>query len=255
MNSKARLIAIAIGALALAIAIAVWHGLSADETPAGKRPPLPRREPRGRPRPRRFPAPPSGPAAAAPNAPPDAAAPSAAVEATVARMNEAVLMAHLREVARTDSAQTIEIARAGNKKFPDSPDAPERYSILIHALITQDKLSEGRAEAEYMVNHFPDSSWVRRHRRLHRRPPPPQHPRQRRRPARVLLTLPLPPAAAPLFRCARASHVASRPGLASACVLFPARRLRCNFERQPTRRKKPTRGKGRPVEGRRRDRA
>ena len=76
-------------------------------------------------------------------------------------MNEAVLMARLREVARTDSAQTIEIARAGNKKFPDTPDAPERYSILIHALITQDKLSEGRAEAEYMVNHFPDSSWVR----------------------------------------------------------------------------------------------
>ena len=76
-------------------------------------------------------------------------------------MNEAVLMAHLREVARTDSAQAIEIARAGNKRFPDSPDAPERTSILIHALITQDKLSEGRAEAEYMVNHFPDSSWVR----------------------------------------------------------------------------------------------
>ncbi len=68
-------------------------------------------------------------------------------------MNEAVLMAHLRELARSDSAQAIEIARAGNKKFPDSPDAPERTSILIHALITQDKLSEGRAEAEYMVNH------------------------------------------------------------------------------------------------------
>jgi hypothetical protein len=83
------------------------------------------------------------------------------VAATVARMNEAVLMARLREVARTDSAQAIELARAGNKKFPDSPDAPERASILIHALITQNQLSEGRAEAEYMVNHYPDSSWVR----------------------------------------------------------------------------------------------
>jgi hypothetical protein len=39
-------------------------------------------------------------------------------------MNEAVLMARLREVAQTDSAQAIELARAGNKKFPDSPDAP-----------------------------------------------------------------------------------------------------------------------------------
>jgi hypothetical protein len=164
VNSKARLIAIAIGALALAIAIAVWHGLSADETPAVKQPapPPPAAEPPAPPpAPAPAPPPPSGPAAAAQNAPPDAAPPSAGVATTVARMNEAVLMAHLREVARTDSAQTIEIARAGNKKFPDSPEAPERYSILIHALITQDKLSEGRAEAEYMVNHFPDSSWVR----------------------------------------------------------------------------------------------
>ena len=82
-------------------------------------------------------------------------------ETAVARMNEAVLMARLREVAQTDSAQAIELARAGNKKFPDSPDAPERASILIHALVTQNQLSEGRAEAEYMVNHYPDSKWVR----------------------------------------------------------------------------------------------
>jgi len=162
LTSKGRLIAIAVGAVALAAAIAVWRGLSADETSAGKQPaPAPAAAEPAVPSPAPAAAPPSAPAAAAQNAPPDAAAPSARVEATVARMNEGVLMAHLREVARTDSAQTIEIARAGNKRFPDSPDAPERYSILIHALITQDKLSEGRAEAEYMVNHFPDSSWVR----------------------------------------------------------------------------------------------
>jgi hypothetical protein len=161
VTSKARLIAIAIGALALAVAIAHWHGLSAEQTSAGKQAATaPAAEPAA-PAPSPVPAPPPAPAAAAQNAPPDAAPPSARVEATVARMNEAVLMAHLREVARTDSAQAIEIARAGNKRFPDSPDAPERTSILIHALITQDKLSEGRAEAEYMVNHYPDSKWVR----------------------------------------------------------------------------------------------
>lgn len=160
VNGKARLVAIAIGALTLAIVIAVWRGMSGDEAPAEKpaaeapaAPPASANAP--------VPSPPPPPAAAAQNVAPDAAAPSARVEAMVARMNEGVLMAHLREVARTDSAQTIEIARAGNKRFPDSPDAPERYSILIHALITQDKLSEGRAEAEYMVNHFPDSQWVR----------------------------------------------------------------------------------------------
>ena len=106
-------------------------------------------------------APAPGPVAAAQNTPPPAPPPSVSAETAVARMNEAVLMARLREVAQSDSAQTIELARAGNKKFPDSPDAPERASILIHALVTQNQLSEGRAEAEYMVNHYPDSKWVR----------------------------------------------------------------------------------------------
>jgi hypothetical protein len=166
MTGKARLVAIAVGALVLAIVIAVWHGLSADESDAAKRaasapPAAPETAPPTPPSPPPPAAPPSGPAAAAQNAPPDAAVPAPNVQAAIARMNEAVLMAHLREVARSDSAQAIEIARAGNKKFPDSPDAPERTSILIHALITQDKLSEGRAEAEYMVNHYPDSKWVR----------------------------------------------------------------------------------------------
>jgi alkanesulfonate monooxygenase SsuD/methylene tetrahydromethanopterin reductase-like flavin-dependent oxidoreductase (luciferase family) len=163
VNSNPRLIAVAIGALALAIAIAVWHGLSADNRAPLKQnasPPTAAESSSPPAPPPAAPSPPDPPATAQ-NAPPDAAAPSPAVAATVARMNEAVLMAHLREVARTDSAQAIEIARAGNKRFPDTPDAPERTSILIHALITQDKLSEGRAEAEYMVNHFPDSKWVR----------------------------------------------------------------------------------------------
>ena len=166
MTGKARLVATAVGALVLAIVIAVWHGLSTDESDAAKRaasapPAAPETAPPAPPSPPPPAAPPSGPAAAAQNAPPDAAVPAPNVQAAIARMNEAVLMAHLREVARSDSAQAIEIARAGNKKFPDSPDAPERTSILIHALITQDKLSEGRAEAEYMVNHYPDSKWVR----------------------------------------------------------------------------------------------
>ena len=163
MSGKLRFGAIAIGALiVVAIAIKVWRGTSADEAAAEKpAAEAPAAAPAPSPAPAPAPPPSTAPAAAAPNAAPAAAAPSAQVEATVARMNEAVLMAHLREVARTDSAQTVEIARAGNKRFPDSPDAPERYSILIHALVTQNQLSEARGEAEYMVNHFPDSQWVR----------------------------------------------------------------------------------------------
>jgi pyruvate/2-oxoglutarate dehydrogenase complex dihydrolipoamide acyltransferase (E2) component len=155
LTTRARLGATAIGALALAGVIAVWHAQSEPDVLPKRAAPPPAAAP-----PAPAPAP-TQPAAAAQNAPPAAPPPSADVQQAVARMNESVLMARLREVARTDSAQAIEIARAGNKRFPDSPDAPERASILIHALITQNKLSEGRAEAEYMVNHYPDSSWVR----------------------------------------------------------------------------------------------
>jgi hypothetical protein len=166
VNSRARLIGTAVGALILAVVIVVWNARheEAEEAAPAPAPPAPA-APAPAPAPAATPPPPpaasGGPAAAAPNLPPDAAPPSAGVRAMIARMSEAVLMAHLREVAKTDSAQAVEIARAGNKQYPDSPDAPERTSILIHALVTQDKLSEARAEAEYMVNHYPDSSWVR----------------------------------------------------------------------------------------------
>lgn len=78
-----------------------------------------------------------------------------------AALNEAVLMARLRSVAGSDFPLAVQLASAGNRRFPDSPDAPERASILIHALAAQGLSSEARGEAEYAVNHYPDSQWVR----------------------------------------------------------------------------------------------
>ena len=163
MSGKARLVATAVAALVLAVVIAVWNAARAPNeeivTPPAPAAAVPAPPPA--PAPPSAPPPGPGPAAASQNTAPPAPPPSPKVQAAVDRMNEAVLMAQLREVAKKDSAQAIELARAGNKKFPDSPDAPERAYILIHALITQNQLSEGRAEAEYMVNHYPDSHWVR----------------------------------------------------------------------------------------------
>jgi hypothetical protein len=76
-------------------------------------------------------------------------------------LSEAVLMARLRNVAGSDFPLAVELARAGNRRFPDSPDAPERASILIHALAAQGMAKEARGEAEFAVNHYPDSQWVR----------------------------------------------------------------------------------------------
>jgi hypothetical protein len=76
-------------------------------------------------------------------------------------MSEAVLMARLRDAAKAEPKLAVELARTGNKRFPDSADAPERTALLIHALADLGQGPEARGEAEQMVNHYPDSAWVR----------------------------------------------------------------------------------------------
>ena len=70
-------------------------------------------------------------------------------------------MARLRSIADKDPAQAIALAREGNRRWPNSADAPERTSILIHALAATGQSMQARGEAERMVNQAPDSPWVR----------------------------------------------------------------------------------------------
>ena len=90
---------------------------------------------------------------------PTATAPQSA--AAPAPLGEAHLMVQLRSIKESNPAAAIDLARDGNRRFADSADAPERTSILIHALSSQGASSEARGEAEQMVNHYPDSDWVR----------------------------------------------------------------------------------------------
>ena len=76
-------------------------------------------------------------------------------------LDEPHLMAKLRAIKDREPQAAVILARQGNQRFPDSADAPERTSILIHSLVAVDKGSEARGEAERMVNHYPDSGWVR----------------------------------------------------------------------------------------------
>ena len=69
-------------------------------------------------------------------------------------------MARLRSAAGSNFPLAVELARAGNRRYPDSPNASERASILIHALAAQGMARGARGEAEYAVNHYPDSPWV-----------------------------------------------------------------------------------------------
>jgi hypothetical protein len=92
--------------------------------------------------------------------PPALRAPVAA-SVPAAPLDEGPLMVRLRHVQQQDPALAIELGREGNRRFPDSPDAPERASIVIHALARLGRASEARGEAEDMVNRYPDSDWVR----------------------------------------------------------------------------------------------
>jgi hypothetical protein len=75
--------------------------------------------------------------------------------------DEAELMSALRGARQSDPGFVVALAREGNRRFPSSADAPERTSLLIHALAEQGLASEARGEAEDMVNRYPDTRWVR----------------------------------------------------------------------------------------------
>jgi hypothetical protein len=100
------------------------------------------------------------PPSASPAPPPGSPLPAASPGPPAAPADEASLMTRLRAIASSDPGAAAELAREGNSRFPDSADAPERTSILIHALAALDRPSEARGEAEEMVTHYPDSRWV-----------------------------------------------------------------------------------------------
>ncbi|MEI9936160.1 MAG: hypothetical protein WDO69_02940 [Pseudomonadota bacterium] len=102
------------------------------------------------------------PAVISPATPAAPAAPEAAQLALhTLPAEEAAFMSDLRVLGEMDPDLAIERAAEGKARFGDSADAPERRSILIHALARVGRASEARGEAEHMVNECPDSSWVR----------------------------------------------------------------------------------------------
>jgi hypothetical protein len=111
------------------------------------------------PQPAAAPAPAAAPPPAEPTAVPSAMA--LATPTASASLDEPGLMSELRRVSRSDRERAVRLAQEGNQRFPDSSDAPERTSILIHALAEEGQASAARGAAEEMVNHYPDSAWVR----------------------------------------------------------------------------------------------
>jgi hypothetical protein len=81
-------------------------------------------------------------------------------------LGEAALMRQLREMRQSDPELSLRLAREGNERFPGSPDAAERASIVVKSLMRMGRADEATAEARAMVERYPGTSWaldVKRH--------------------------------------------------------------------------------------------
>jgi len=87
-------------------------------------------------------------------------------------------MERLHQLGPSDPSASLELAREGNRRFPSSPDAPERASIIVRSLSSLGRHPEARIEALEMERRYPDTEWTRdvhRHMFLN----PPDHPAER----------------------------------------------------------------------------
>jgi hypothetical protein len=79
---------------------------------------------------------------------------------------ETVLMATLRGLGASDPARSLELARDGNRRFPNGADAAERNWIICKSLAALGRSAEAEDEAREMVQRYPGTAWandVRRH--------------------------------------------------------------------------------------------
>ncbi len=75
-------------------------------------------------------------------------------------------MRTLRELRGTEPELTLKLARDGNERFQDSPDAAERSWFIVKSLSDLGRHDEARVEGRVLVDKYRESSWaedVQRH--------------------------------------------------------------------------------------------
>lgn len=103
-------------------------------------------------------APPVSPAPPQPSARPPIIAPMRRDEPTA--MPEPQLMATLREMGGTAPQRSIDLAREGQRRFPNSADAAERDFIVVQSLVNLKRFHEAQDEARAMVRKYPDNQFA-----------------------------------------------------------------------------------------------
>jgi len=147
---------ITLGLTMLGMAGVVWY-LCAGETPANPQrasvqlaapPQIERAEPEAEPRR------PSAPT------PFQTASISAAPPLPAQALDEPSMMSTLRALGDSEPQHSLDIAREGNARFPDSPDAAERQWYVCKSLVNLANFYEARDEARSMVAKYPETPWT-----------------------------------------------------------------------------------------------
>ena len=91
---------------------------------------------------------------------------TSAASRVTAPLDESALMLELRQMRQSDPELSLRLAREGNERFPSSPDAAERASIVVKSLMRMGRADGAMAEARAMVEQYPGTPWaldVKRH--------------------------------------------------------------------------------------------
>jgi len=79
---------------------------------------------------------------------------------TLTDADEPGLMTQLRQLVDNAPGRTIELAREGQKRFPGSPDAPERSWMIAKALVSLGRFEEACGEARHLMRRSPENVWA-----------------------------------------------------------------------------------------------
>ena len=102
--------------------------------------------------------------------------PQGTVTAAPSAPTDADLMTQLRALEGASPLVALRLAREGNARFPNSPDAPERTWHIVKSLTDLGQFAEAREEAQRMLDTYPPSNWtsdIKRHVLSHPPNPPP----------------------------------------------------------------------------------
>jgi hypothetical protein len=81
--------------------------------------------------------------------------PDAGRDSSPALPDEASLMRQIRALVKREPARAEQLAREARRRFPEGAEADERDSLLVDALINQQRIGRARDETYYYFDHHP----------------------------------------------------------------------------------------------------